>query len=107
MGEIFIVLGKFMLITSLIVSALFLMVVVYIYGIKGWLDYRKAKMEIFSYVKTYKRRCTGNNRFLVTVESLQDSFREYDTDIINKVWLDLVNERIIERDPQDEEWCVR
>lgn len=69
--------------------------------------YEKVKREIFLFVKSYKRRCTGVNRFVVTVETLQDSFREYDTETINKVWLGLIKERIIEKDPQDGEWCVR
>lgn len=82
-------------------------VYIYIYVIKEWLEYRQAKKEIFAFVKSYKRRCTGNNRFLVTVESLQDSFRIYNTSVITKVWLELVNERVIEQDNQDQEWCVR
>lgn len=81
--------------------------VVYLYGFKDWMDYQKAKGEIFAFVKGYKRRCTGNNRFVVTSTTLQDSFREYETSIIEKVWLDLIQERIIELDPQDNVWCVR
>lgn len=70
-------------------------------------DYKRARTEIFAYVESYKRKCTGNNRFVVTVPSLQDAFREYDTPTINKVWLELVKERVIEQDPQDHEWCIR
>jgi len=80
---------------------------VYVYVLRDWLDYRKARKEIFAFVNSYKRRCTGNNRFIVTVESLQDSFREYSSNVIAKVWIELVNERIIETDPQDNVWCVR
>lgn len=79
----------------------------YIYIMRDILDYKDAKKDIFAFVESYKKRCTGNNRFLVTVESLQDSFREYDTKTINKVWLDLIKERVIEQDPQDDEWCIR
>ena len=79
----------------------------YVYVGRYMTDYRKAKKEIIAYVQSYKKRCTSNNRFVVTVESLQDSFREYDVQTIEKVWLDLVNSRIIERDPKDQEWCVR
>ena len=32
--------------------------------------YRHAKDEIFNFVKSYKRRCTGNNRFVITVTTL-------------------------------------
>jgi transposase len=80
---------------------------IYIFLIKDALDYRKAKKEIFPFVESYKKRCTGINRFVVTVETLQDSFREYNTPTINMVWLDLIKERVIEQDPQDGEWRVR
>lgn len=82
-------------------------------GVAYWIYYSKvgkykdAKNEIFEYVKSYKRRCTGNNRFEVTVSSLQDAFREYDIFTINRVWLELVHERVIEQDPQDRTWCIR
>jgi hypothetical protein len=91
----------------LIVSCAIIVVYIYVYGVKDWLEYRKAKKEISAFVKSYKKRCTGNNRFVVTVESLQDSFREYDSSVILNVWMDLVNERVVEQDPQDQEWCVR
>lgn len=80
---------------------------VYMFVIQGWLQYRRARKEIFEFVKARKRRCTGNNRFVVTVEALQDSFRTYDTTTILNVWLELVKERVIEQDPQDQEWCIR
>lgn len=70
-----------------------------------WFAYRRAKREIFAFVESYKRRCTGNNQFVVTVETLQDSFREYNTNVITKVWLELVNYHIIQS--QDGEWVVR
>jgi hypothetical protein len=86
---------------------LILAVVVYGYWVKGWVDYRRARRDIFEYVKGYKRRCTGNNRFVVTVPILQNAFREYNTDVITKVWIELVKERVIEQDSQDNEWCIR
>lgn len=70
-------------------------------------DYSKARTEIFAYVNAYKRRCTGNNKFEVTVEILQNVFREYDTPTINKVWLELIKERVIEQDPLTHDWCIR
>jgi hypothetical protein len=79
----------------------------YFYFFKDWFEYKKAKKEIFNFVKSYKRRCTGNNRFVVTVESLQDSFHSYNTKVITNVWIDLVNDRVIEQDAQDQEWCVK
>jgi hypothetical protein len=79
----------------------------YVYVIKDWLEYREAKNEIFTFVKSYRRLCTGNNRFIVTTETLQDSFRKYNIELITKVWLDLVNEHVIEQDQQDKEWCIR
>ena len=77
----------------------------------GWYrkirQYQIAKVEIFNYVKAYKGRCTGMNRFLVSESELQNVFREYNIDTIEKVFQELINHRIIERDPTDQEWCVR
>ena len=69
--------------------------------------YQKAKDEIFVFVKSHKVRCTGINRFVVTVPFLQDSFREYNTDVIEKIWQELVNERVIQQDAMDNEWCIK
>lgn len=90
-----------------IIICIIVFVILYMYIFRYWFDYRKAKKEIIPYVQSYKRRCTGVNKFEVTVQSLQDSFREYDVKTIEKVWLDLVNAKVIERDPMDNEWCVR
>lgn len=99
-----VVIGKAILAT-LVFSLLYYVIVVYL--LQDWMMYRKAKGEIFAFVESYKKRCTGNNRFVVTVETLQDSFREYDTKVIEKVWKELVDDRRIVIDPQDQEWCVR
>lgn len=106
-GVIFQVIYEGVLWIWLGITASFIVFVIYVYYVKDWIDYRRAKVEIVSYVKSYKHKCTGNNRFVVTVETLQDSFREYETNIITKVWLDLVHERLIEQDIQDSVWCIR
>ena len=90
---------------TLVFSLLYYAIVVYL--LQDWMAYRRAKKEIFAFVDSYKRKCTGNNRFVVTVSTLQDSFREYDTKVIEKVWQELVDNRKIVTDPQDQEWCVR
>lgn len=96
-------------VVSLTVSTIVVVVVVgYFWLLADWLEYRKAKKEIFEYAKQYKDRCTGGaNRFVVTVEILQSVFIEYDISTIHKVWLELVNERIVEQDPLDKTWCIR
>lgn len=93
----------------LVLGVICIMVVVYVYifGFKDKSDYKKARVAIFAFVGAYKKRCNGNNRFVVTIETLQDSFREYDTTTITNVWLELIKERVIEQDLQDNEWCVR
>lgn len=77
----------------------------------GWYrkvrHYQVAKLKIFKYVKAYKGRCTGVNRFLVNEFELQNAFREYNIDIIEKVFQELIIHRVIERDPTDQEWCIR
>jgi hypothetical protein len=72
-----------------------------------YLRYRYAKNIIISYVQCYKRRCTGNNRFVVTVSELQNIFREFETHIIEKVWQDLINKHLIHQDAMDGEWCIK
>lgn len=90
-----------------VLAIVIVMVYAYVTVIRDWLDYRQARKEIFAFVKSYKRRCSGANRFVVTVETLQDSFRTYSTSIILNVWLELVKERVIEIDKEDQEWCIR
>lgn len=70
-------------------------------------EYKKAKKEIFNYVKLYKRRCTGVNVFPVTVYILQNIFREYDTETIEKVHKDLVKENVIRWDMIYSDWCIK
>jgi hypothetical protein len=107
-GSILVFIGKGLLWiwTSVFVVAVVGGVSYYLYY-KKYQEYNEAREEIFSYVKAYKRKCTGANRFEVTIPTLQDAFREYDTDLINRIWLELVGERIIEQDPQDNTWCIR
>lgn len=72
-----------------------------------WWHKRQAKKKIFEFVKSYKRLCTGNNRFVVTPPVLQDAFRKYNIDVIEYVWGELIKEHIIQQDPMDNEWCIR
>lgn len=91
-----------------IISIISVMVFVVLIGQYRRIRYaRIAKEQIFSYVKSYKGRCTGANRFIVTPEVLQNVFLEYDIVLIEHVHQELINDRIIERDPTDQEWCVR
>ena len=102
-GSMFILIGKAILWLWLLVGI----------GVVVWwvwfrkMAYVKAKAEIFSFVKSYKMRCTESNRFVVTVPELQNIFREYETEIIVGVWLELVKEHVIEQDLRDGEWCIR
>jgi hypothetical protein len=107
-GNILVFIGKSLLWlwTGVFVVSVVGGVLYYLYNTK-YGGYNKVRKEIFEYVKAYKRRCTGANRFEVTVPILQDAFREYETEVINKVWLELVRERVIEQDPQDNAWCIR
>lgn len=93
--------------TLLVALVVVIGVYLYVFIFKDVLEYKKAKVEIFAFVESYKKRCTDNNRFVVTVETLQDSFREYETKIIKKVWGELIDERLIVQDPLDQEWCIR
>jgi hypothetical protein len=107
MSVILTYIGKAILWAWLVMAVGFVLFIIYVYSIRDWVDYRQARKEIFAFVKAHKQKCTGNNRFVVTVESLQYSFREYNTNIILNVWLDLINEHVIVSDPEDQVWCIR
>ena len=107
-GAILIFIGKgLMWLWSSVAIIAVVGIVVYRAYYKKYGEYKEAKEEIFRYVKKYKRRCTGNNVFPVTVENLQDAFREYDTVMIEKVHNDLITEHIIQWDVSYQEWCVK
>ena len=102
-GSVLIFIGK---------AILWLWLLVGIGAVIWWVGFRKtlyvkAKAEIFSFVKSYKARCTGANRFVVTISELQNIFLEYNIETIEKVWLELVKEHVIEQDKNDGEWCIR
>lgn len=82
-------------------------IVIAIYKMIRYYQFYTASKNVREWVLSYQRRCTGNNRFIVTKQTLQDSFPEYNSDLIDKVWLMLVRERIIVEDPMDGEWCIR
>jgi hypothetical protein len=95
-------------VSASIVGSIIVVVFVYFYWLQDWFMYRAAKEEIFNYARKYKDRCTGGaNRFVVSVDILQGIFVEYDTETINKVWVALIDERIVEQDPLDKTWCIR
>ena len=94
----------------LLTITLFIIVVGSGIGTTWWVhkrSYKKAKDEIFNYVKRYKYKCTGANVFPVTVELLQNAFIEYDTELIKKVHKDLINEKVIEWDTTYYDWCIK
>lgn len=80
-----------------------------------WNEYKKYKERnishirnsIYNCVKHYSRLCRGSNRFVVTVYTLRNAFPEVKEEIIEKIWNELVDKRMIETDPMDGEWCVR
>lgn len=90
-----------------VIGLVLVLIVIYVYFIKGESEYNKAKKEIIPFIESYRKRVSGNNRFVVTQESLQDSFREYDIETIKKVWMDLIEMKLIEKDVMDGEWCIR
>lgn len=104
--DILAVIGNAIMWTVIVVGMVVMCVTLY-RVMAPYAKYKKAKKEIFAFVKEHKTKCTGNNRFVVTEESLQFSFREYDKDIILNVWLDLINEHVIVMDPEDQVWCIR
>lgn len=110
MFSILVLVGKVLLwIVATFIGVVFGVVLwffIWTFLLKDWLDYRKARKEIFMFVNGYRRRVVGNNRFVVTVETLQNSFREYDTATVERVWEELVKKRVIYQDRMDNEWCI-
>ena len=86
---------------------LVLVLLVYGHRLQDWIEYRRAHREIFAYMKKYSNRCGKANRFIVTIEVLQEIFNEYDTVTLTKIWEELVDKKIVMRDPADDEWCIR
>lgn len=92
---------------AFLIIGIIILTVVLSYQFIKHLRYRSAEREITEWVRGYKRRCTGNNRFIVTRETLQDSFREYDSNVIDHVFNKLIANNMIQQDPMDQEWCIR
>lgn len=94
-------------ILSLVFLSIFIGYCVYVIYIHDWIEYRKARRDIVPWVESYKRRCTGNNRFVVTPAELQNCFTEYDYQTIKKVWQYLISHNVIRRDEMDGEWVIK
>ncbi len=78
-----------------------------LYKLYNLWQFYKAKKLIIPWLKNYREVCNGQNRFLVSVELLQDRFREFDTVTIEQVFDELITQGIVVRDPYDGEWCIR
>lgn len=72
-----------------------------------YLELKKARKEIFKYIENYRSRLGNRNRFVVTVDTLREIFQEYDDSVLKKIWCELVDKHIIDRDQMDNEWCIR
>lgn len=86
---------------------LMIMYAVYKLWLKDWLEYRKAHNDIYGVMVLYRQRTTGQNRFIITTETLRESFPDYDEEVITRVWLELVKDRIIEKHSIDNEWGIQ
>lgn len=95
----------------LIVVAMILIIAVIGWGIyevfiRDLLQYRKAKRDVYAIMMSYKARTTGQNRFIVTVETLSQVFPDYDRQVLSRIWLELVHEKIVRQDVIDNEWVI-
>lgn len=98
------------------IAVLSIVLIVVVFGVGLWkigcfiydeVVYRKARKEIVDYVRSYRRRCTGNNRFVVNESVLQDVFREYDSNTIFRVMVYMIDNHILDEDPMDGTICIR
>jgi len=58
-------------------------------------------------IEEYKTRCTGANRFVLNETVLRELFPGYHHLVLRTVWKQLVAEKAIDKDPLDQEWCIR
>lgn len=81
-------------------------VIVLMFFVYGQARWRLAKYKVFKHVKSYRVKCTGTNRFVVTPETLAEVFPEYNEGMIYSLWIALMEDKVIEQHI-DGEWCVK
>lgn len=87
--------------------------VIVIVGIGGMI-YAWHKVKVFRVladarllIEEYRARCNEVNRFVINKEEFSKIYPTAGEAVIREVWTRLVNEKVIDRDPLDGEWCIR
>lgn len=69
---------------------------------------RKMHEEARLIIEDYRTRCSDLGRFIINEQLLTEMFKdEFSKHIIHEVWRRLVAEKAIDKDPYDNEWCIR
>ena len=71
------------------------------------LDANRMERQVKSWIDEYRSRLTGSNRFVISEELLAKAFPEYDREVIAEVWSRMIEKRIVDRDPMDQEMCIK
>jgi len=86
--------------------------IVVVLAISGYFAYgqiktRQLEDEVLLWIESHRGRLTGENRFILNEGILQLTFTEYPRDVIMAVWIKLIRDKVVIRDPMDNEWCIR
>lgn len=76
---------------------------------QAWLWMRANAMhgEVVDWLRDYRRRLTGGNRFVINELLLRSHFPEYGHAVVSKVWRRIKDEQLIVIDDKDGEWCIK
>lgn len=65
------------------------------------------RLDVEDWIAEYKRKMTGNNRFVIDLNILQEAFPEYSQAIVRQVWREMVASNVVQEDPMDKALIIR
>lgn len=85
-------------------AVLLALAVEYLY--KRWC-LRTLMVEIEAWLSGYRVRLTDQNRFIINLTLLCESFPEYSRDLLTDAWIEMIKRGYVQEDPLDKQWIVR
>lgn len=70
-------------------------------------EYMRLVKDFKAWMEPYQRRLSDVNRFILNEEVLRFAFSEYPTELVHRLWEDLVKDAYTDIDPMDGERCLR
>ena len=96
---------------SILFGVLFVCLIGMAWGYVYYLNQERVKKELLAEIEEwldeYKRRTTGNNRFLLDVYMLQEAFPEYSRKTVRLAWKEMVQMGWVQEDFIDKAWIVK